>query len=120
MTQCLRLLLLVACAVSSILRAWPADSSWQDSSSHQSAFLKVNNVKLHYLDWGGEGQVLLLLHGLGDTAHIFDDLAPRLTQRFRVLGLTRRGHGQSDKPETGYDTATLVDDILQFLDALRI
>src|SRR4030095_15263624 len=37
-----------------------------------------------------------------------------------VLGLTRRGHGRSDKPETGYDTETLVMDIQQFLDALKI
>ena len=66
------------------------------------------------------GDTILFLHGLGDTAHIFDDLAPKFTNQFRVLGLTRRGHGQSEKPETGYDTATLVEDIRQFLDALKI
>ena len=63
---------------------------------------------------------MLFLHGLGDTPHIFDDLAPKFTNQFRVLGLTRRGHGQSEKPQTGYDTATLVEDIRQFLDALKI
>ena len=63
---------------------------------------------------------MLFLHGLGDTAHIFDDLAPRFTNQFRVLGLTRRGHGQSEKPDMGYDTATLVEDIRQFLDALMV
>jgi non-heme chloroperoxidase len=77
-------------------------------------------VKLHYLDWGGRKETLLLLHGLGDTAHIFDDLAPKFTNQFRVLGLTRRGHGQSEKPDAGYDTATLVDDIRLFLDALKV
>jgi len=80
----------------------------------------VNGVKLHYLDWGGKGEVLLFLHGLGDSAHIFDDIAPKFTDHFRVLGLTRRGHGQSDKPPTGYETTTLVEDIRQFLDALKI
>ena len=63
---------------------------------------------------------ILFLHGLGDTPHIFDDLAPRFTNRFRALGLARRGHGQSEKPETGYDTATVVEDIRQFLDVLKI
>lgn len=63
---------------------------------------------------------MLLLHGLGDSAHIFDDFAPRLTQRYRVIGLTRRGHGQSDKPESGYDTGTLVEDIRQVLERLKI
>ena len=69
---------------------------------------------------GWRGETILFLHGAGDTAHIFDDLAPKFTNQFRVLGLTRRGHGQSEKPEAGYDTATLVEDIRQFLDALKI
>src|SRR5688572_4691157 len=97
-----------------------AQSEWSDKSPHKSAFITVNGVKLHYLDWSGQGETMLFLHGLGDTAHIFDDLAPKFTEQFRVLGLTRRGHGQSEKPETGYDTATLVEDIRQFLDALEI
>ena len=97
-----------------------AQSDWADKSPHKSEFITVNGVKLHYLDWGGRGDTMLFLHGLGDTAHIFDELAPKFTDQFRVLGLTRRGHGQSDKPETGYDTETLVADVRQFLDALNI
>ena len=93
---------------------------WTDSSPHKSGFVTVNGVKLQYLDWGGKGETLLFLHGLGDSAHIFDGIAPRFTDRFRVLALTRRGHGQSDKPETGYETRTLVEDIKQFLDALKL
>jgi len=72
-----------------------AQSDWNDKSPHKSAFLTVNNVKLHYLDWGGAGETLLFLHGMGDTAHIYDDLAPKFTNQFRVLALTRRGYGQS-------------------------
>ena len=97
-----------------------AQDNWTDKSPHQTKFITVNSVRLHYLDWGGKGATILFLHGLGDTPHIFDDLAPKFTNQFRVLGLTRRGHGQSEKPETGYDTATLVEDIRQFLDVLRI
>jgi pimeloyl-ACP methyl ester carboxylesterase len=95
-------------------------SEWKDKSPHKTEFITVNSVKLHYLDWGGKGETMLFLHGLGDNAHIFDDLAPKFTNQFRVLALTRRGHGQSEMPETGYDTATLVEDIRQFLDALKI
>ena len=97
-----------------------ATDTWTDKSPHKAGFITVNGVRLHYLDWGGSGDTLLLLAGLGDTAHIYDDLAPKFTDRFHVLGLTRRGHGQSEKPETGYDTATLVEDIRQFLDAMKI
>lgn len=91
-----------------------------DKSPHKSAFLTVNGVKLHYLDWGGKGKSLLFLTGMGNSAHIYDDLAPKFIDEFRVLALTRRGHGQSDKPETGYDTGTLTEDVRQFLDALKI
>src|SRR5262249_4076930 len=97
-----------------------AQSEWVDKSPHKTGFATVNKVKLHYLDWGGTGETILFLHALGDTAHIYDILAPKFTNQYRVLALTRRGHGESEIPETGYDTATRVEDIREFLDALNI
>ena len=106
-------------------RAAPGDDArfdprWLDRSPHESRFVTLGDIRLHYLDWGGDGPVLLFLHGLGDSPHIFDDLAPAFADRFRVLGLTRRGHGRSDKPDDGYETATLAEDVRGFLDALKI
>jgi len=98
----------------------PPREEWTDRSPHKTAFVTANSVRLHYLDWDGKGDTILFLHGLGDTAHIFDDLAPKFTNRFRVLGLTWRGHGQSEKPLAGYDTGTLVEDIRHFLDTLKV
>jgi non-heme chloroperoxidase len=112
-------LLCVLLSLASALGAG-AESDWKDKSPHKSGFISANGVRLHYLDWGGKGETMLFLHGLGDSPHIFDHLAPKFTNQFRVLALTRRGHGQSEKPETGYDTGTLVEDIRQFLDALKI
>src|SRR4051812_39030279 len=97
-----------------------ASDGWRDKSPHKTQYVTINGVQLHCLDWGGRGDPLVMLHGTGDTAHIFDDLAPKLTNQFRVLALTRRGHGQSAIPTTGYDRGTRVDDIRQFLDRLRI
>ncbi len=91
-----------------------------DKSPHQSAFITVNGVKLHHLDWGGKGKPLLFLTGLGHSAHIYDDLAPKFVDEFRVLALTWRGHGQSDKPEMGYDVDTLTEDVRQFLNAMKL
>ena len=91
-----------------------------DQSPHQSGLAHVNDIDLHYLDWGGSGEVLLFLAGMGCNAHIFDDLAPRFTDSFHVMALTRRGHGESDHPETGYDVDTLTDDLRLVLDALGI
>ena len=91
-----------------------------DKSPHKSDFVNVNGIRLHYLDWGGEGDVLLFLAGMGCNAHIFDDFAPRFADKFHVMALTRRGHGEFDHPETGYDIDTLTEDIRQFMDALGI
>ena len=91
-----------------------------DKSAHKSDFVNVNGIRLHYLDWGGSGDMLLFLAGLGCNAHIFDALAPRFADKFHVIAFTRRGHGDSDHPETGYDADTLTEDIRQFLDALGI
>jgi pimeloyl-ACP methyl ester carboxylesterase len=77
-------------------------------------------VQLHMLDFGGQGEVLLFLPGLGDTAHIFRGFAPRFTDRFRVLALTRRGHGESEQPAEGYELDALAADIAASLDALGI
>jgi len=91
-----------------------------DSSAHKSDFVKVNGIRLHYLDWGGDGPVLLFLAGLGNSAHIYDKFAPRFINKFHVIGLTRRGHGDSDYPEIGYDVETLTEDVRQFMDSLEI
>jgi non-heme chloroperoxidase len=97
-----------------------AQDTWIDKSPHKSGFVTANGTKLHYLDWGGKGKALLFLTGVGNSAHIFDDIAPKFTDRFRVLALTRRGHGQSDKAATGYDLATLTEDVRHFLDQLNL
>jgi pimeloyl-ACP methyl ester carboxylesterase len=91
-----------------------------DTSPHKSDFVQVNGIHLHYLDWGGSGDVLLFLAGMGCNAHIFDNFAPRFADKFHVIALTRRGHGESDHPEIGYDVDTLTNDIRQFMDALGI
>ncbi|RPJ25623.1 MAG: alpha/beta hydrolase [Chloroflexi bacterium] len=89
-------------------------------SNHKSDFVHVNGIRLHYLDWGGNGPALIFLTGMGSSAYIFNKFAPRFTDKFRVLALTRRGHGDSDTPETGYDADTLTEDIRQFMDHLNV
>jgi non-heme chloroperoxidase len=91
-----------------------------NNSNCKSDFVTINGIRLHYLDWGGDGPALIFLTGMGATAYIFDKFAPRFTDKFHVLALTRRGHGDSDYPETGYDADTLTEDICQFMDQLNI
>lgn len=101
-----------------LLFALPAASL--GANAPRSDFVVANGVRLHYLDWGGNGPALLLLSGIRDTAHVFDGLAPAFTDRFHVFAFTRRGFGESARPKSGYDTRTRVDDIRAFLDALKI
>ena len=69
---------------------------WKDPSPHVNRFIPVSqDVRLEVLDWGGSGRPLVLLAGGGDTAHVFDDFAPKLTGDFHVYGITRRGFGES-------------------------
>lgn len=93
---------------------------WTDPSPHRCGYVQVNGIRLNYLDWGGAGEAIVLLHGSGSTAHSFDDLAPLLTDQYRVLALTRRGHGASEHPPGGYTVAQTTADLRAFLDALGI
>jgi len=94
---------------------------WHDPSPHKIQFVTVDdNVKLEVLDWGGSGRSLVLLAGLGNTAHVFDDFAPKLTSAYHVVGITRRGYGASSVPDSGYSADRLGDDVLAVLDALKL
>lgn len=99
-------------------------AAWRDPSPHTIRFVTVDtNVKLEVLDWGGSGRPLVLLAGLGNTAHVFDDFAPKLTPQFHVYGITRRGFGASSAPSpdaANYSADRLGDDVLAVLDALKL
>jgi len=94
---------------------------WRDPSPHTMRFVTVQEgVRLEVLDWGGSGRPLVLLAGGGDTAHVFDDFAPKLTPTFHVYGITRRGFGESGFSPEGYGADRLGDDVLAVLDSLKL
>lgn len=95
-----------------------------DSSSHVLQLIPVSSdVKLEVLDWGGSGRSLVLLAGLENTAHIFDDFAPKLAVSYHVYGITRRGFGASGVPTTtngSYAADRLGDDVMAVIDSLGL
>ena len=92
-----------------------------DTSGHKVSFVTVEpGVHLEVLDWGGTGTTLVLLTGLGDNAHVFDQFAYQFNDRFHVIGITRRGFGRSSQPAHGYDLATRARDDIAVLDKLNI
>src|SRR6266568_5887245 len=79
-------------------------------------FLAGKHLQLHYRRWSAASpdphlSPILLLHGLASAAHIWDLVAPLLAEHgYLVVALDQRGHGESDKPESGYDFASIVED----------
>jgi non-heme chloroperoxidase len=104
-------------AVLVLLQATP----WADPAPHRVQFVPVSDgVQLEVLDFGGTGRPIVLLAGLGNTAHVYDDFAPKLTGLGHIYAVTRRGYGASSRPESGYDVSRLGDAVLAVLDSLRL
>jgi pimeloyl-ACP methyl ester carboxylesterase len=81
--------------------------------------VEIGGLKFHYTDWAGAGPPLVMLHGLTGHARTWDHTAAALSERYRVLALDQRGHGDSDwAPQ--YGLAPMAGDFLGFLDALEL
>ena len=83
----------------------PPEELWAD----------IGDLKVRYLDWGGEGKPLLALHGLASSAHWYDIVAPLLRDRFHIYAPDQRGHGQTTAAPSGYDWKTLSEDLVGLL-----
>lgn len=104
----------------SLAQASPS-TSWHDPSAHRREMVTVDQgVQLEVLDWGGTGRPLIFLSGLGNTAHIWDNFAPKFTTRHHVYAITRRGFGRSTHAGAGYTVERLSDDILAVMAQLKI
>ena len=76
----------------------------------------VSGLRIHYLDWGGSGkQPLVLLHGIARVAHTFDHVAPHFREKFHVIAVDMRGHGDSGWDAQG---AYLVEDYVRDIEGL--
>jgi non-heme chloroperoxidase len=96
-------------------------ASWRDPSSHAVRFVTVEKgVQLEVLDWGGSENPVVLLAGGGNTAHVFDEFAPKLTSDHHVYGITRRGFGASGFSTSDDPLDRLRDDVLAVIDALKL
>jgi pimeloyl-ACP methyl ester carboxylesterase len=103
------------------LPASALQDEWRDPSPHTTRFVAVDDdVQLEVLDWGGAGPAVVLLAGLGATAHQYDDFAQALTPRYRAIGVTRRGHRGSSAAGGGYGFVRLAEDVLRVIDAVGI
>lgn len=79
-----------------------------------------DGVKIEVVDWGGSGTPVILLAGSGNSAHIYEDFAPKLTDTYHVYGITRRGYGLSSKPQRGYSVPELAEDLWRVIQSLHL
>ena len=82
----------------------------------------VRHQRFHFLEWGDpEAPPVLLLHGGNQSAHSWDLVSLHLSDRYRVLALDQRGHGDSEWCRGGdYSAAAMADDAAAFLRALEV
>ncbi len=81
---------------------------------------RYGRLRMHLRNWGGEGRPVVLLHGLASTCRIWDLVAPILARDFAVIAVDQRGHGDSGKPEHGYDFASVGQDVSAMLEGRGI
>lgn len=97
----------------------PHPSFGCDTAGHR--VFSANGFRLHALEWGAPGAPgLLFLHGGSAHCHWFDAVAPAFADRFHVLSLDQRGHGESQWPEPpAYRTQDFCADLLALMEAFR-
>ena len=81
----------------------------------------TDGTRINYVDWGGSGPTVVMIHGLGDDPYVFGAVAQHLRKRFHIIAYARRGHGHSDAPlDKAYDINAYVADMRAVFDRLHI
>ncbi|MHB0885645.1 MAG: alpha/beta fold hydrolase [Bacillota bacterium] len=88
--------------------------------SVKRGFIQGQGVRLAYIDFGGSGPGLLMLHGLMGRATTWYQTAEWLTPHFHVVGLDQRGHGLTDKPDQAYTRDDYVGDAVAAIEGLGL
>ena len=80
-----------------------------------------NGVTLHYASQGPRtGPAVIMIHGYSDSWFSFSRVLPLLPPELRVIAPDMRGHGDSERPLSGYRIADMADDVIRLMDALNI
>jgi non-heme chloroperoxidase len=78
-------------------------------------------VRLEFAEQGHRsGTPVIALHGVTDSWRSFEPVLPHLPPELRVMVLTQRGHGGSDKPDSGYRPTDFAADVAAFMDVMEI
>jgi pimeloyl-ACP methyl ester carboxylesterase len=87
-------------------------------NTYESQIANVNGVRIHYLRAGTGKTQLVLIHGFGDTSHMWVPLFEEFGKDYTVIAPDMRGLGDSSRPATGYDKKTMAVDIHELVKSL--
>ena len=80
-----------------------------------------DGIELQVFSWSDTGVPLVMLHGFGNDAHVWDDFAPAVAPYYRTLAFDLRGHGDSSRdPELRYDHESMASDVITVTEALSL
>lgn len=82
--------------------------------------LDVNGTHIQVTQQGNGELALVFLHYYGGSSRTWDAVAGALSDRYRTMAIDHRGWGESAKPESGYELATLAADAQAVIDALNL
>nr|WP_272211567.1 alpha/beta fold hydrolase [Marinicella sp. W31]MDC2877462.1 alpha/beta fold hydrolase [Marinicella sp. W31] len=86
-------------------------------SRYQARRIDTGRITLN-VRIGGSGPLMLFYHGITANSAVFGPLMDAFSDRFTTVAVDQRGHGLSDKPETGYDAADYAGDIAALIKTL--
>jgi pimeloyl-ACP methyl ester carboxylesterase len=85
---------------------------------YESKLEELSGVKIHYLRAGTGKQALVLIHGFGDTSHMWIPLFDEFGKEYTIIAPDMRGLGDSSRPSDGYDKKTIAGDIHELVKSL--
>lgn len=91
-----------------------------DATGYEDTFVDLDGHRIALRTWAGTGPPLLLIHGISSAGSVWNPIIRRLAREFTPIAIDQRGHGASDKPETGYLYDDYIGDLDGALDALGI
>ena len=87
--------------------------------SPDSKFIKANGINHHYLDWGDPSlQTVIMVHATGLCSAVWNPIAIKLSQTKHVMAFDQRGHGDSDKSDSGNSFELIGEDLASIIEIL--
>jgi len=112
--------LLSACNNSKVNKVEHSGANVRADFPYESKFVEVSGAKMHFVDTGGKGQPILMIHGQPTWSYLWRNVMPQLEGKYRVIAVDLIGFGKSDKPNINYTIEEHAVYLEGFIDALEL